>query len=642
MKSSLRAYSSTLVTVTLDVNGNGKLFFKSQVTDYGLRGESLSTSNVMDFLVNTYKADIDKREKAIALAKDDETDVLQCPKRGKPLHEHVHYLASHPKYKAKQHIVQSQHHNTLPNFIGQYFPHSDDEDQQSFYYASMLTLLKPWRNLQTDLKHPSQMWEEAFNAFCAVASPRDLRVISNIQYFHKCEAGAKHKGFKPTTTQIAPGDVPPGELELDEDILHCKHDEEFMEDGLAYLIASKKSWREELHGRLAIEAAKEGCVFSDMLWDGSPNIPGNETTSDKIGGPVKRATEVDIENLLSWKQQMERDVQGQNSSFLPIRAQDHSDSPNTATVTCNNGTGLGGVTYNDPETNAAAEASLPPINPSMLKADQHHAYDIVTGHLDQTLSGCELPPLRMLIHGEGGTGKSKVIQTITEYFMHRGVTHMLLKAAYTGVAASFVNGKTTHTIAMVSVGKDTMISNKSKKLQQFWKHISYLIIDEMSMLTKKFLAILSCNISIGKMVEGQPSKNESFGRINVILCRDFHQFPPVATSPTEALYFPSNPTRDSTESQLGRAIYEEFSTVIIFKEQMRVTDPVWHNFLEHLRYGQVKEEDIMMLQTLIITNPNSTPTDFKSPPWDSASLVTHGMLFDVCGMRRPCVKFQEM
>ena len=281
------------------------------------------------------------------------------------------------------------------------------------------------------------------------------------------------------------------------------------------------------------------------------------------------------------------------------------------------------MTYNDPETNAAAEASLPPIDPSMLKADQHRAYDIVTGHLDQTLSGHELPPLRMLIHGEGGTGKSKVIQTITEYFMHRGVTHMLLKAAYTGVAASLVNGKTTHTIAMVSVGKDTMISDESKaKLQQFWQHISYLIIDEMSMLAKKFLAILSHNISIGKMVEGQPSKNKSFGGINVILCGDFHQFPPVATSPTEALYFPSNPTRDSTESQLGRAIYEEFSTVVILKEQMRITDPVWRNFLEHLRYGQVKEEDIMMLRMLIITNPNSTPTNFKSPPWDSTSLVT--------------------
>ncbi|KAG1830513.1 hypothetical protein EV424DRAFT_1267198, partial [Suillus variegatus] len=60
------------------------------------------------------------------------------------------------------------------------------------------------------------------------------------------------------------------------------------------------------------------------------------------------------------------------------------------------------------------------------------------------------PPLRMIIHGEGGTGKLKVIQTITEYFAHNSAKNMLLKAAYTGVAASLIDGKTTHTITMIS------------------------------------------------------------------------------------------------------------------------------------------------------------------------------------------------
>ena len=373
-----------------------------------------------------------------------------------------------------------------------------------------------------------------------------------------------------------------------------------------------------------IEAPKAGCIFGDTSWDSSPtDIHGNGTMSGNVGGPVQRATEVDIEKLLLWKQQMEQDIQSQNSSFSPTSAQDHSDGSNTATVTHNDRTGLGAVTYDNPETNAITEALLPPVDPSMLKVDQHRAYDIVTGHLDQTLSGCELPPLRMLIHGKGGTGKSKVIQTITEYFAHRGVIHVLLKMAYTGVAASLINGKTTHTIAMVAVGKNMTISDKLKaKLQQFWQHISYLIIDEMSMLAKRFLAILLCNISTAKMVEGQPSKNESFSGINVILCDNFHQFPPVATSPTEALYFPSNPHKDSAKSQLGRAIYEEFNTVIILKEQMCVTDPVWHDFLEHLRYSRVKEEHIVMLQMLVITNPNSPLTNFKSSPWISTSLVT--------------------
>ncbi|KAF9017376.1 hypothetical protein BDZ89DRAFT_904928, partial [Hymenopellis radicata] len=46
-----------------------------------------------------------------------------------------------------------------------------------------------------------------------------------------------------------------------------------------------------------------------------------------------------------------------------------------------------------------------------------------------------VPPLRMIIHGEGGTEKSRVIQTITKMFESRGVASWLLKAAYTGIAA---------------------------------------------------------------------------------------------------------------------------------------------------------------------------------------------------------------
>ncbi|KAI6167678.1 hypothetical protein EDD17DRAFT_1424746, partial [Pisolithus thermaeus] len=54
------------------------------------------------------------------------------------------------------------------------------------------------------------------------------------------------------------------------------------------------------------------------------------------------------------------------------------------------------------------------------------------------------PPLRMLLHSKGGTGKSRVIQTITECFTRCGAWQLLIKAAYMGVAASLIDGKTTH------------------------------------------------------------------------------------------------------------------------------------------------------------------------------------------------------
>ncbi|KAJ3729825.1 hypothetical protein C8R42DRAFT_549590, partial [Lentinula raphanica] len=54
------------------------------------------------------------------------------------------------------------------------------------------------------------------------------------------------------------------------------------------------------------------------------------------------------------------------------------------------------------------------------------------------------PKLRMIIHGEGGTGKSRVIQTITKMFETKKASSMLLKSAYTGIAASLIDGKTLH------------------------------------------------------------------------------------------------------------------------------------------------------------------------------------------------------
>ncbi|KAL4081257.1 hypothetical protein J3A83DRAFT_4427358 [Scleroderma citrinum] len=145
-----------------------------------------------------------------------------------------------------------------------------------------------------------------------------------------------------------------------------------------------------------------------------------------------------------------------------------------------------------------------------------------------------------------------------------------------------------------------------------------------------------------KMVKGQPAKNESFSRINVILCGDFHQLPPVAMSPTQAFYFPSNPERDSAKSQLRRAIYMEFTIVVILKEQMHVTDPEWHRFLEHLCYGWVEEKDIEMLQSLIVTNKKSLLTDFQSSLWNNASLVALHQFSSDIGNRIIACRAEDM
>ncbi|KZO91842.1 hypothetical protein CALVIDRAFT_466108, partial [Calocera viscosa TUFC12733] len=79
-----------------------------------------------------------------------------------------------------------------------------------------------------------------------------------------------------------------------------------------------------------------------------------------------------------------------------------------------------------------------------LRRDQRRAYDIISDHLHQTLSGQRPGQLLMMLYGEGGTGKSRVIQSITQRFTQAGKRHLLIKAAYTGIAASLIDGFTLH------------------------------------------------------------------------------------------------------------------------------------------------------------------------------------------------------
>ena len=289
---------------------------------------------------------------------------------------------------------------------------------------------------------------------------------------------------------------------------------------------------------------------------------------------------------------------------------DTGDVSQLAALSTSTSQGSPSVWYMD--ASESFEALLAPVNPSMPCYDQFHAYDIITWHLDQTLASWKIPPLQMLIHGKGGTGKSKVIQMVMEYFTQRGVKHMLLKVAYTGIAASFIDGKTMHTIAMISNCDDNkgMTNTEMRaKLQVFWKHIQYLIIDEMLMITKRFLAKLSCNIGIGKMVKGKQPSLHSFGGTSVIKCGDFFQFPPVTCGEAEALYFPIPNVPRSQDSITGCLIYKEFTTVITPMEQMRNDAALQqHGHQRHCFIFQCHAEDTIKGQFLTLTEHYTAAT----------------------------------
>ncbi|KIK77096.1 hypothetical protein PAXRUDRAFT_36833 [Paxillus rubicundulus Ve08.2h10] len=112
--------------------------------------------------------------------------------------------------------------------------------------------------------------------------------------------------------------------------------------------------------------------------------------------------------------------------------------------------------------------------------------------------------------------------------------------------------------------------------------------------------------------EGGVGLNLPFGGINMILVGDFHQFPPVTGRP---LYWLIDPAKDDAEELLGRSLYEQFKTVCVINAE-------WLDLLRHICNGSCHAQHIKILCSLIITNPQCPPTDFKLPAWNEAVLIT--------------------
>ena len=207
--------------------------------------------------------------------------------------------------------------------------------------------------------------------------------------------------------------------------------------------------------------------------------------------------------------------------------------------------------------------------------------------------------------------------------MSRQVPDTLVKAAYTGVAASGIGGKTCHVIANLSLRISQVTSKETiTKLRRFWRGKRYLIIDEYSMIGKSFMARMSRNISMGMDENASPFRDHSFGGLNVILFGDLHQFPPVAVKRGEPLYKPIDSVQDTMDSQIGRRIYDEFTTVVVLQKQNRVTDTAWKELLSRLRVGEITDHDVKIVKSLVLTPQSMTSKDMVDNDWSEACLVT--------------------
>jgi hypothetical protein len=267
-------------------------------------------------------------------------------------------------------------------------------------------LLKPWRNIARDLKEEDQTWQEAFEMFLN-DTPAYEFILSNIQYYHECQGAAREEHTADQETGIYMNTE-----ETDDrfsDMAKDSDDEEegeYTEEQLAKMIAEKCTQCEKLHAQLAVEAGRHAKLFT------GDTVNWNVTQPDRISN----ATGAQLGQMEKWRDQMKNDVLALNNS-LP-EGMDNMPETDKARVGMLHmpRTMEPEVTNNVNETtldNVAKTEALTSLTIQKLKADQRRAFDIIIWHIKQTLAGKKPPPLRMILYGEGGTGKSKVIQSVT-------------------------------------------------------------------------------------------------------------------------------------------------------------------------------------------------------------------------------------
>src|ERR1035437_1380900 len=130
----------------------------------------------------------------------------------------------------------------------------------------------------------------------------------------------------------------------------------------------------------------------------------------------------------------------------------------------------------------------------------------------------------VFLTGEAGSGKTFVLNEYINYLKSRAVT--VAVTASTGIAATHLGGQTIHSWSGLGVRdslSDRDIDDMMQKayLYKRFDQTKVLILDEVSMLHHFRLDML-------EWLCRQFKRNEkSFGGMQVILCGDFFQLPPV-------------------------------------------------------------------------------------------------------------------
>ena len=155
------------------------------------------------------------------------------------------------------------------------------------------------------------------------------------------------------------------------------------------------------------------------------------------------------------------------------------------------------------------------------------------------------------------------------------------------------------------------------KLENEWRYVKYLIIDEMSMIGLSLLARLNLIVATTKHINSEVL----FGGVNVSFFGDYLQYSPVLDRP---LYHSCTLTKQITERQIdilsAQKLVSQTNCVVELSQQMRTEDKRHLELPSRLRYGQLTIEDYQLLCTRIIGN-RELQASLQQKPWNEVCRI---------------------
>lgn len=189
----------------------------------------------------------------------------------------------------------------------------------------------------------------------------------------------------------------------------------------------------------------------------------------------------------------------------------------------------------------------------------------------------------LMISGSGGSGKTFLIK---EFIKHKPRSVL---CAMTGCAAMILesDASTIHSWSGLYWSKDTMGDDEildmvlsRKKLEKKWKTAEILIVDEVSMMSKRYFDLLN------EMGKGFRGNDKPFGGIQLVFVGDFFQLPPVSADKKTEFCFASKDWFTTFPKEQH----------VVLETLFRQTDPEYIDLLNEVRVGDISMKSVEMLQ----------------------------------------------